>query len=102
MSLHTATLMKGIIMAIRIRKVNGTTVALCAAKTLPVKDDVYLDDNAHYALSTKFHVDWVEEGIITIEEDLADEEIKRLMLDLEKNQNPHITSFLLSFMYERI
>lgn len=67
-------------MAIRIRWIDGVTVALCAAKTSPVVGDIYLDDNAHYALSTKFHVDWVEEGVITIEEDLADEKIKKLML----------------------
>ena len=65
-------------MAIRIRKINGTTVALCAAKTRAKEGDIYLDDSAHHALSTKFGVDWVNEGFL--KEDLADEEVKKLML----------------------
>lgn len=51
-------------MAIRIRKVNGVTVALCAAETDPQEGDIYLDDNVHYALSTKFALDWESEGLI--------------------------------------
>lgn len=47
-------------MAIRIRIVNGHMVALCAAKTESKKGDVYLDDNIHHALSTKFAMDWNE------------------------------------------
>ena len=45
-------------MAIRIRKINGHIVALCAASTKEKKGDVYLDDNAHHALTTKFAIDW--------------------------------------------
>ena len=45
-------------MAIRVRKVEGTWVALCAAETDPVPGDLYLDDNAHYALASKFARDW--------------------------------------------
>ena len=71
-------------MAIRIRKINGTTVALCAAKTFPEKDDIYLDDPAHHALSTKFGVDQVNEGLL--EKDLADERVKKLMLDQRKKK----------------
>lgn len=44
-------------MAIRIRKINGHLVALCAAKTKPEEEDIYLDDNIHHALSAKFAVD---------------------------------------------
>lgn len=68
-------------MAIRIRKINGTTVALCAAKTAAIKGDIYLDDSAHHALSTKFGIDWVSEGRLV--KDLADKEIKELMLDTQ-------------------
>lgn len=50
-------------MAIRIRKVGGHVVALCAAKTEAKEGDIYLDDNAHHALSTKFACDWFDEGI---------------------------------------
>ena len=52
-------------MSIRIRNVDGVTVALCAAETDPLPGDVYLDDAAHHALSTKFGLDWQEEGFIS-------------------------------------
>ena len=68
-------------MSIRIREIEGKTVALCAAKTEAKEGDIYLDDNVHHALSTKFGVDWVSEGRLT--EDLADEIIKDLMLKEE-------------------
>jgi hypothetical protein len=45
-------------MAIRIRRVNGFTVALCAADTDAMPDDLYLDDGQHYALAAKFARDW--------------------------------------------
>lgn len=44
-------------MAIRIRDVDGVTVALCAARSVPKEGDVYLDDNIHYALTVKFMAD---------------------------------------------
>ena len=51
-------------MSIRIRVVDGETVALCAAATEPVEGDVYLDDAAHYALMLKFaHELCPEKGI---------------------------------------
>lgn len=68
-------------MAIRIRKIDGIIVALCAAKTIAKEGDVYLDDNIHHALTTKFGIDWVKEG--RLEKDLADEKIKILMLKAE-------------------
>ena len=51
-------------MAIRIRKVNGKTKALCAAETKAEKGDLYLDDNVHYALMLKFISDWEKSGLI--------------------------------------
>ena len=48
-------------MAIRIRWVGSFFVALCAAKTDPEPNDIYLDDNAHMALATKFALDWKDE-----------------------------------------
>jgi hypothetical protein len=45
-------------MAIRIRVVNGVTVALCAVEADPMPGDVYLDDAQHYALAAKFSRDW--------------------------------------------
>lgn len=50
-------------MAIRIRTVNGVTVALCAAETDPEPGDVYLDDAAHYALAAKFCLDWQGQAV---------------------------------------
>lgn len=44
-------------MAIRIRKIDGHLVALCAAKSKAKKGDIYLDDALHEALATKFAVD---------------------------------------------
>lgn len=64
-------------MAIRIRKIKGETVALCAAKTKAKKGDIYLDDAAHHALTTKFAVDF--------ESERADLIVKKLMLN-EENQ----------------
>jgi hypothetical protein len=43
--------------SIRIRKSRGVTVALCAAETDPLPEDVYLDDAQHYALAAKFAQD---------------------------------------------
>jgi hypothetical protein len=51
-------------MAIRIRNIGGSVVALCAAETDPLFGDIYLDDAAHHALSTKFGLDWKEMGFI--------------------------------------
>ena len=45
-------------MAIRLRRVEGILVALCAAETDPLPDDLYLDDGMHYALAAKFARDW--------------------------------------------
>ena len=46
-------------MSIRIRSVNGVTVALCAYETDDLPGDVYLDDGQHYALAAKFRRDWL-------------------------------------------
>ena len=45
-------------MAIRLRKVNGIWIALCAAESSPQKDDLYLDDRQHHALTEKFSRDF--------------------------------------------
>jgi len=51
-------------MAIRIRKVKGILVALCAAETKPRKNDIYIDDNEHHALYKKFENDFRKEGLL--------------------------------------
>lgn len=70
-------------MAIRIRQINGDTVALCAAKTVPQKSDIYLDDTAHHALMTKFTVDLESEGWLK-KNTPVDEIVKAKMLDAER------------------
>ena len=45
-------------MSIRVRVVDGTMIALCAAETDEKSGDLYLDDNVHYALAAKFHRDF--------------------------------------------
>jgi hypothetical protein len=45
-------------MSIRIRNVNGVTVALCAYETDAMPGDHYIDDAEHYALAAKFMQDW--------------------------------------------
>ena len=64
-------------MAIRIRKVNGHTIAVCAACTELKEGDLYLDDSVHHALSTKFGLDWYEEG--RLDDPLANDRLVLLM-----------------------
>jgi len=64
-------------MAIRIRKISGVIIAICAAETTALPGDLYLDDNIHHALSTKFGIDWQNEGLL--KESQADPELKKVM-----------------------
>jgi len=45
-------------MAIRIRIIDGITIALCAVESDAKEGDIYLDDSIHYALATKFSEDY--------------------------------------------
>lgn len=56
------------IMAIRLRKISGNLIAFCAAKTPPHPDDLYLDDEAHHALTVKFEEDFVKMGFMVKKE----------------------------------
>ncbi len=53
-------------MSIRLRIVDGTHVALCAAKTEAEEGDIHLDDAWHEALAAKFWRDYEE--IETVDE----------------------------------
>ena len=57
-------------MAIRVRRVKGVLVALCAAKSVKRQGDLYLDDEVHYALSQKYWRDYPE-ITITDKDDIA-------------------------------
>jgi hypothetical protein len=71
-------------MAIRIRTINGVTVALCAAKSEAKEGDIYLDDNAHHALTTKFGLDFYSEGLLS--NPLHDEKLIPIMAKEMKGQ----------------
>lgn len=62
-------------MAIRIRQVEGKTVALCAVEVEPMPGDIYLSDAVHYALATKFALDY--RGFM--DDSIWDAELARLM-----------------------
>ena len=64
-------------MAIRIRKIDGKIIAICAALSEPKEGDVYLDDSMHHALITKFGLDWESMGFV--KDSLADESLIPLM-----------------------
>jgi hypothetical protein len=50
-------------MAMRIRRVNGTLVALCAVETDAHPDDIYFDDEVDHAVRIKLWRDFKSEGI---------------------------------------
>lgn len=68
-------------MTIRIQKVNGTMVALCADETDAKAGDLYLDDASRHGLSTKFGLDWKQEGWLS--ERMADAVLLESMLGEE-------------------
>lgn len=49
-------------MSIRLRHVNGLTIAVCAARSVSKAGDVYLNDEQHAALYEKFADDFRSEG----------------------------------------
>lgn len=51
-------------MAIRVRKIKGKLVALCAGATKPETGDIYLDDSIHHGLSEKFALDFESMGFL--------------------------------------
>jgi len=51
-------------MSIRLRVIDGKMGALCAAESSPEEGDIYLDDNAHHALTEKFESDFHEMGFM--------------------------------------
>lgn len=50
-------------MSIRLRRVDGTLIAICAARSVEKEGDVYLDDEMHMALSRKYWQDYPELGV---------------------------------------
>ncbi len=58
-------------------------VALCAAKSEPQKDDLYIGDGAHHALYVKFKVDMKSEGWEKVKDIPNDDIVKKIMLETE-------------------
>lgn len=74
-------------MSIRIRKINGIAIALCAARSMPKEGDIYLDDAAHHALGKKFSRDYYEMYGYDLPYHDADLEI----IEQEESNNPNRT-----------
>lgn len=71
-------------MAIRIRKVGGILVAVCAARSVEKDGDTYLDDGQHHALAEKFRADFQSEGYNTT----PLEGIETQLREQEESNNP--------------
>ena len=71
-------------MAIRLRKIDGTMVALCAAKSKSQAFDRYLDDGLDHALRIKFLKDFESEGLLV--DPPLDEKVARIMQAAEEDR----------------
>ena len=70
-------------MSIRLRLIEGRLVALCAARSVECQGDIYLDDDAHYALMQKFAADFGAQGVgVSVSSEYA-----RLM-EIGESDNP--------------
>jgi hypothetical protein len=72
-------------MAIRLRRVNGILVALCAAKSVAKEGDIYLDDEQHMAIAEKFWEDYGEDFMVPIETHIASDLIR--LFEESNNEN---------------
>ncbi len=72
-------------MAIRIREINGRTIALCAARSIPKAGDIYLDDCLHEALAAKFSADWNS----TLDTNLPHDNTNDDLVEQEESNNPN-------------
>ena len=73
-------------MAIRLRMINGTLVALCAARSMPKDGDVYLDDAFHEALNFKFRRDHASEDGLPLP---YPDSKKHDLIEQEESNNPN-------------
>jgi hypothetical protein len=76
-------------MSIRLRIVNGTLVALCAARSVEKEGDIYLDDGAHHALANKFARDFNEEGWTERGQPVPHDEEHVPPVEAEESNNPN-------------
>jgi len=80
-------------MAIRLRRVDGYLVALCAAATQAEPGDVYLDDNEHYALACKFDRDWTWNGLMKPCRGVEPDPREAIMERIEGSLDDHAARF---------
>lgn len=59
-------------MSIRMRKIGDRLIAICAARSVEMSGDIYLDDEQHHALAEKFSEDFGSEGWCSRPYDLVD------------------------------
>lgn len=77
-------------MAIRLRLIEGQGwVALCAARSMPLPGDVYLDDGQHAALSNKFSRDYNS----MFDTDLPGVYDDAALVEREESNNPNRTAW---------
>lgn len=76
-------------MAIRLRNVDGKLVAICAARSMPHAEDVYLDDAAHEALRTKFALDFNSEGCPERGQQIPFDEEAAKRIESQESNNPN-------------
>jgi hypothetical protein len=73
--------------SIRIREVDGVTVAICAARSIPKPGDIYLDDAAHHALTIKFGVDFDSMGLWPVIGKAY--QVEQHLMEQEESNNPN-------------
>lgn len=79
-------------MSIRVRVVDGCTIAVCAARSVPKPGDLYLDDAVHRALSIKFDLDFASMNFLARPPVYAESEEARLM-EREESNNANRTAW---------
>ena len=93
-------------MAIRIRVVNNETVAICAARSVKKKGDIYLNDNKHHYLSAYYtHLLEAETGVQLAEhnQEDADKAERDIILNISREARRALDNkFILDFndMYD--
>lgn len=74
-------------MAIRIRNINGKTIAICAARSIAKEGDLYLDDDIHHALAIKFFDDYSTSGFIEQKFIHSEKYEEELLMEQEESNN---------------
>lgn len=85
-------------MSIRLREIEGSWIAICAARSVEKPGDIYLDDGMHHALAVKFGLDFAEEGLM----DAIDLDCQEAsLMQREESNNPNRVEWDKMFGAER-